>query len=654
MEKYLWAIPLLPLLGAGINGFGALTGALSRRAVYIIGCTVVALSFILACLVNWELAHMGGHGEAARMVSVWFTWISAGSFGVDAALLVDPLSGVMILVITGVGFLIHLYSTGYMAHDPSYARYFAFINLFTFAMLLLVMGENLLVMFMGWEGVGLCSYLLIGFWFTDTEKAYAGKKAFIVNRVGDFGFLLGLFVLYWTLAHSGAEATLSFTGLAELVETSPVSEAAITAVCLLLFVGATGKSAQIPLYVWLPDAMAGPTPVSALIHAATMVTAGVYMVARLNFLYVLSPVAMTVVACVGAATALYAATIGLTQYDIKKVLAYSTVSQLGYMFLAVGLGAFSAGMFHLVTHAFFKACLFLGSGSVIHAMSGEQDIRKMGGLRHKIPYTYWTFLIATVAIAGVFGTSGFMSKDEILAFALAANPEYTLVPGWLLYGIGAVGALLTTFYMFRLVFLTFFGQFRGGEALEHHVHESPWSMVVPLVVLAALSLVGGLLNVPEILHGGERLHHWLSGVVPQTVAKVPIVGHGAELGLMALLQLLIFGTIALAYTMYIKRPDLPAMVAGWLGGVPYKASYNKYYVDEIYDRAIVRPIHSISKVFLWSNVDVKIIDGSVNGVARLLRLLSEGFGRLQTGRISAYAFSILVGMIAILAYVAVK
>ena len=364
-------------------------------------------------------------------------------------------------------------------------------------------------------------------------------------------------------------------------------------------------------------------------------------------------VAMTVVAVVGAVTALFAATIGLTQFDIKKVLAYSTVSQLGYMFLAVGLGAFSAGMFHLVTHAFFKACLFLGSGSVIHAMSGEQDIRKMGGLKDKIPYTYWTFLIATIAISGVFGTSGFMSKDEILAYALAASPDKILVPGWLLYTIGAVGALLTTFYMFRLVFLTFFGRFRGGEELEHHVHESPWSMVIPLIVLAALSLFGGLINVPEILHGSERLHHWLAGVAPG-VAKLEVVTHGVEIALMVALQVLIGLTIALAYHMYLRRPELPQRVAGVLRGVPYALSYHKYYVDEIYDVVVVRPIHAVSRVFLWNNVDVKIIDGSVNGVARLTRWMSEAFGRLQTGRVHAYAFSIVVGMVAVLAYIAVK
>ncbi len=653
MEKYLWAIPLLPLLGAGINGFGALTGALSRRAVNIIACTVVGIAFVLACLVNWELAQQAGHGGAPQLVSTWFEWIAAGSFSVDAALLVDPLAGVMLLVVTGVGFLIHVYSTGYMAHDPAYARYFAFINLFTFAMLLLVMGENLVLMFVGWEGVGLCSYLLIGFWFTDTEKAYAGKKAFVVNRVGDFGFLLGLFVLYWGLKEQGIDATLSIVGLREIVGANAISGAVITTVCLLLFVGATGKSAQIPLYVWLPDAMAGPTPVSALIHAATMVTAGVYMISRLSFLYLQSPLAMTVVACVGAATALYAATIGLTQFDIKKVLAYSTVSQLGYMFLAVGLGAFSAGIFHLVTHAFFKACLFLGSGAVIHAMGGEQDIRRMGGLRAKIPYTYWTFLLATIAIAGVFGTSGFMSKDEILAAALAANPDYTLVPGWLLYSIGTLGALLTTFYMFRLVFLTFFGDFRGGKDLEHHVHESPWSMVVPLIVLAALSIVGGLMNVPEILHGDERLHHWLSGAAP-SVARVDVVGHGAEIGLMVALQVLILGTIALAYRMYLKSPAIPQRAAKVLGGVPYRLSYHKYYVDEIYDTLIVRPLHSISRVFLWGNVDVKIVDGSINGMARVVRYASDLLGRLQTGQLNGYAFSIVVGMVAILAYVAVK
>lgn len=702
MANYLWAIPLLPLLGAILNGYGALSGKLSRSAVNFIACAVVFLAFLLASATFMELWGLVGHGEeAAGPIAITqnaFTWIQAGGFKVDAALTVDPLSGFMIMVITGIGFLIHLYSVGYMAEEPSYARFFSYLNLFTFSMLILVMGENMLMMFVGWEGVGVCSYLLIGFWYTNVAYANAGMKAFVVNRIGDFGFVLGLFLLYWTLEKMGVSPTVSFAGLREALTAHPLEAGTATTICLLLFVGATGKSAQLPLYVWLPDAMAGPTPVSALIHAATMVTAGVYMIIRLNFLFIQSPTAMTVIAVIGALTAFFAATIGMTQNDIKKVLAYSTVSQLGYMFLAVGMGAWVAGFFHLVTHAFFKACLFLGSGSVIHGMHHEQDMRKMGGLRKYMPVTFATFAIATGAINGLFLFSGFMSKDEILGRALMADPAYTLVPGTVLYAIGVTGALFTTFYMTRLVCMTFLGEHRGaGEAAHGHdahadahdahahadahgpdahgpdahghddhakdahgghhgahvPHESPWTMTVPLVVLAGLSLFGGALNVPHLLGGHEWLHHWLSSVI----VKNPEWHHleaGTEWGLIVVLQVLIFSLMGLAYTMYVKRGAIPTLDAEKSGGFFYQLSLNKYYVDELYQAVIVKPLVWVSRQVLWPIVDSGIIDGAVNGAGRLVQLGSQGLGRLQTGEINAYAFSVVLGSVAVLGWLVLK
>ena len=480
---YLRFIILLPLLGVVFHVFyGARAG---RRAVNAIGPGVVLAAFLLAVAAFFQLP------DGGALVDRMFPWITAGELHVDFALRVDALSALMILVITGVGFLIHVYSVGYMAEDADVARYFAYLNLFTAAMLVLVMAENLLLLFVGWEGVGLCSYLLIGFWYTDDEKASAGKKAFIVNRIGDAGFLLGLFVLFWGLGAHGVW-TLSFTDIQ--ANASVLSVGTVTAVCVLLFIGATGKSAQIPLYVWLPDAMAGPTPVSALIHAATMVTAGIYLIARLHFLYAVSPAALALVAYIGAGTALFAATIALVQTDIKKVLAYSTVSQLGYMFLGLGVGAYGAAVFHLMTHAFFKALLFLGAGSVIHGMSDEQDITKMGGLRHTMPTTYWTFAVGCLAIAGVPLLSGFFSKDLILEEAYAA--PHGSVGLWLL---GTLGAGLTAFYMFRLLFVTFWGETRAEPEVAHHIHESPSVMTGPLIVLAGLSVIGGYFSVPHFL-----------------------------------------------------------------------------------------------------------------------------------------------------------
>ncbi len=510
-------IPLFPLIGAIVNGLVAMSTShrekvAGRGLVGGIGCLAPSASFLVTV---WAFLQLRALPEETReMTATAFSWIAAGRIQVDLGFLFDPLSATMLLFVTGVGSLIHFYSLGYIAHDRGYARYYSYLNLFTFSMILLVLGNGLLPMFIGWEGVGLCSYLLIGFWHTDEEKAIAGNKAFIVNRVGDFGFLLGIFLIFWSLVSDGGSSGLTYREIAGAAHHGRFSDPILLAACLLFFVGATGKSAQLPLYVWLPDAMAGPTPVSALIHAATMVTSGVYMISRLSFLFVEAPIAMTVVAIVGAATALFAATIGMAQNDIKKILAYSTISQLGYMFLAVGVGAFAAGMFHVVTHAFFKALLFLGAGSVIHALSGEQNIQKMGGLLRRIPTTGWTFLVAWLAICGIAPFAGFFSKDEILAAAFR-HPNQVLP--WLppvLWAVGFVTAGITALYMTRLVGLVFFGRERLGPDVSRHVHESPKTMTIPLVILAVGSAVVGFLAVPEfLLSGGNRFGAWLSPVV---------------------------------------------------------------------------------------------------------------------------------------------
>lgn len=612
---YLRYIPLLPLIGVLFNIF--LGQTLGRRAVNIVSPGVVLLSFLVSLHAFWSLPEGG-----ALVDNVWL-WLSSGTLHVDFALYVDQLSAVMILVVTGVGFLIHVYSIGYMAHDEDVARYFAYLNLFTTSMLLLVLGENLLLLFVGWEGVGLCSYLLIGFWYTDDEKASAGKKAFIVNRVGDAGFLLGIFLLFWTLGEHSVW-TLSFSEIHKHVASIPADVA--TVICLLLFVGAAGKSAQIPLYVWLPDAMAGPTPVSALIHAATMVTAGVYMIARLHFLYALSPTALSVVATVGAATAFFAATIGLVQNDIKRVLAYSTVSQLGYMFLGLGVGAYTAGVFHLMTHAFFKALLFLGAGSVIHGMSDEQDIRKMGGLRGKMPVTFLTFFVACLAIAGVPGLSGFFSKDLILEEAYASPLGSPTL--WL---VGTIGAGMTAFYMFRLLFLTFFGETRASHEVAHHIHESPASMTVPLAVLAVLSVVGGYFPLLHFLSPMYSSHH---PEISPLIKYVPTIVGLAGIGL--------------AYVMYVVNPSLAENMASGFSPL-YKMLLNKYYVDEIYDAIIVRPVAATSD-WLWKVWDMIVIDGTVNGAAHTMEANGLLLRLWQTGNVQNYALSFLVGAMAILGY----
>ncbi len=628
---FLWWIPALPAIGVLFHIF--LGRRVRETVVSVIAPAVVGLSFILASVAFCRI--WSGPPGLVLQQTLW-SWLPVGSLNVAFALQVDALTAVMILVVTGVGFLIHLYSVGYMHGDPGYARYFAYLNLFTVAMLLLVMADNLLLMFVGWEGVGLCSYLLIGFWYDKDANASAGKKAFIVNRVGDAAFLVGIFLLFWHLG-PGAHS-LSFTEIAERAR--HVSPAVLTAVTLLLFIGATGKSAQLPLYVWLPDAMAGPTPVSALIHAATMVTAGVYMIARLHSVYELAPVSLEVVAIVGALTAVFAATIGLVQTDIKKVLAYSTISQLGYMFLAVGVGAFAAGIFHLVTHAFFKALLFLGSGSVIHALNGEQDIRKMGGLRHHLPITYRTFLVGTLAIAGVPGFAGFFSKDMILARAFAHAP--------ILWGLALVGAGLTAFYMLRLFSLVFLGECRADARTKAHLHESPSTMTVPLVILAVLAVVGGYVGLPEFLAWGNRFGAFLA----------PVVGNGEhaqhhpqltlELALIGASILAVLTGMGLAYRFYVQAPEIPERLARrWRGA--YRLLWNKYYVDELYDAAIVRPVTQLAH-FLWRQFDLAVVDGAVNGAGEAVQETGRWLRRWQTGNVQHYALSLLLGTLALLAY----
>ncbi|HEY7586287.1 MAG TPA: NADH-quinone oxidoreductase subunit L [Candidatus Deferrimicrobiaceae bacterium] len=664
---FLWLVPALPLLGVILNGAIALfserplllaeaahggshgdahgghhAAPAYRKLVAFIGPAVVGAAFVVSLLSVMALAARAPHDRL--FVQVLFPWIQAGGFSAPAALQLDPLSSVMILVVTGVGFLIHVYSAGYMSHEKAFARYFVYLNLFTFAMLILVLGSNYLVMFVGWEGVGLCSYLLIGYWYEKKSASDAGKKAFIVNRIGDFGFILGMFLLFWTFGT--LDYTQVFAKIPLLSANGILTTEIATAITLLFFIGATGKSAQIPLYVWLPDAMEGPTPVSALIHAATMVTAGVYMVARSNALYLLSPVSMAVVAVVGAATAIFSATIGITQNDIKRVLAYSTVSQLGYMFLACGVGAFTAGIFHLMTHAFFKALLFLGSGSVIHALSGEQDMRKMGSLKKHLPITFTTMFVATLAIAGIPGLSGFFSKDEILWKAFSSGHGHPA-----LWAVGALAAGITAFYMFRLIFMTFFGASRMEPHVEKHVHESPFSMTVPLMLLAVLSVAGGWIGIPEVLGGHNYFEEWLAPVFAHGAAAAHGAAHhpvALEMGLMAGSVAVALCGIGLAYYLYRARTEKPKKIAEAVPGL-YDAVYNKYYVDEIYDIFIVRRIVDGS-VWLWRAFDAAFIDGIVNGVASLVRGSGDRLRRVQTGVVGNYAFSLLLGAVIIVGY----
>jgi NADH-quinone oxidoreductase subunit L len=614
-------IVLLPLLGFVLNGL--LGNRLGKGFVNAVGCGMPAIAF--AVTIKCFLGLQGGGW--APIAETAYVWTMVGQDSFEVAFWFDRLTAVMALIVTGVGTLIHVYSTGYMHGDKSYARYFAYLNLFLFFMLLLVLGKSLLVLFVGWEGVGLASYLLIGFWFGDMEKAAAGKKAFIVNRIGDAGFLLGMFVIY------SAVGTLDMPHINQAFTGGAVPAVSASLVGLLLFIGATGKSAQIPLYVWLPDAMAGPTPVSALIHAATMVTAGVYLVARMSGIYLNAPEASTVITAVGALTALMAATIALAQDDIKKVLAYSTVSQLGFMFVALGVGAYGVAVFHVYTHAFFKACLFLGAGSVIHAMSGEQDIKKMGGLAKKIPVTFFTFALATAAIAGIPPLAGFFSKDEILWYALASDRGGS----WLLLAVMASTALLTAFYMFRLLWLTFFGKPRMLKDVEHHIHESPPSMTGVLVVLAFLSAVGGFLSIPHFL---------------EPMLALP----GVKPGMDAFHYVVVGGSIAIALAglagaaFFFGGEALPAArIKASFAGL-YRVLNNKYYVDEFYDRAINRPLLWISDAVFLKVGDRLLVDGALNGLAALAQRAAGRLSRVQTGSLHKYAFMVLAGMVASLVW----
>jgi NADH-quinone oxidoreductase subunit L len=672
MESYLWIIPFAPLFGAIING--VLSASTSHREsgpseklVSFVGCVAPLASLVTATILFADM--LGRDPSHQKYQQTLFDWMVAGPINVKWAYWIDQLSMVMVLVVTFVGTTIHFYSIGYMHGDRGFARYFSYLNLFMFAMLTLVMGQNLVMLFVGWEGVGLCSYLLIGFWYKDLLNAAAGKKAFIVNRIGDFAFLIGMFMLFTTTMKAG-HATLDVQIMKSMVAQHPEMFAGVaTAACILLFIGACGKSAQIPLYVWLPDAMAGPTPVSALIHAATMVTAGVYMVARMGFLYEMAPVAMAVVAIVGAVTAIFAATIGICQRDIKKVLAYSTVSQLGYMFIGVGVGAFSAGIFHLMTHAFFKACLFLGAGSVIHAMSSEQDMFKMGGLAKVLKVTMATFFIASLAIAGFPGLSGFFSKDEILwnAYNVHVGPPWL---GTFLWVIGFVTAGMTAFYVFRAVFLTFFGQSRVSEEAKHHLHESPAVMTVPLIILAGGSVVAGWLGIPEVLKGANLFHHFLAPVfggaheaaaghgdahsLLQSVgAGGPVAAsagngsHGLEVALMVASVLIGLAGIFAAYQLYVKNPEVPRRIGDKFKAL-YTLVFHKYYVDEIYEYTIVRPGYALSDKIFFRVVDSGIIEGIVNGLGITARLVGAAVRLVQTGVVRTYAFFMLLGLLYIL------
>ncbi|GAB4134941.1 MAG: NADH-quinone oxidoreductase subunit L [Bacteroidia bacterium] len=617
MIQLAWLIPLLPLLGFTIIGLGG--KKLSKGLIGIVGCGSVLAAFAVALGVFLQL-----HGETHEVKL--FDWIAAGNLNIGFSFLIDPLTALFLMIITGIGFLIHVYSTGYMHDDDGYHRFFSYLNLFVFFMLLLVMGGNFVLMFVGWEGVGLCSYLLIGFWYKNMDYNNAAKKAFIVNRIGDLGFLLGIILIYVTFG------TVNYREVFEMASQKAFDKDTLNLIGILLFIGAAGKSAQIPLYTWLPDAMAGPTPVSALIHAATMVTSGIYMITRSAVIFANAPVASEVVAIVGLLTALFAATIGLFQNDIKKVLAYSTVSQLGYMFLGLGVGAFTGGVFHVMTHAFFKALLFLGAGSVIHAMSGEQDIRRMGGLKKALPVTHITFLIATIAISGIPPFSGFFSKDEILAHAYEHNKLY-----WML---GIIGSMLTAFYMFRLYFLTFHGSFRGTEDQKHHLHESPKSMTIPLVVLAVLSVFGGLLGIPN---GHQHLLHFFlkpAYGVAATWIEDPHHFNMEELKLMVIAVVAAAASIYLAWTIYRKNSFVPVEKEEDMTKLQ-RVVYNKYYVDEFYDAIIRKPLDVLSGL-LYRFFEIPVVDGIVNGIGSGIKWCSGVIRYAQAGSLGFYVFAMAI------------
>jgi NADH-quinone oxidoreductase subunit L len=712
--RWLWLVPLLPLLGFAINGLLSIVAAYSpgptdpsaahgseeshaghgeghddagKHAHHeiprhrfagitsLVGPGVLVLAFIVAVAIFMAMRAAGGGAMEHPFVQRYFSWMPVGDLQIDAAFQLDQLSMLMVLIVTGVGALIHVFSVGYMREDPGYPRYFAYLNLFVFFMLLLVLGANYPLMFIGWEGVGLCSYLLIGFWFSEKANADAGKKAFIVNRIGDFGFLIAMFLLFANIG------TLDFRGVTEAAHGLAVGGPVVTAICLFLFLGCAGKSAQIPLYIWLPDAMAGPTPVSALIHAATMVTAGVYLIARSSMLFSLAPVAELVVVLIGALTAVFAASIGLKQWDIKKVLAYSTVSQLGYMFVGVGSGAYVAGMFHLATHAFFKALLFLGSGSVIYAMHAAyhhtgnhddaQDMRNMGGLRQYLPITFVLMWIATLAIAGIPPLAGFFSKDEILGALFARAQGSTIaqahlfgIPGtaWLYFAwvLGLGAALMTAVYMTRMMLYTFHGPNRTGDAERTHLKEAPWIMTGPLVVLAALTLVGGWLNLPEFAPLGRvgGLDQWLEPVVGEATKRViggaTPISPGLELGLVALAVLIAAVGIGIAAARLKPQTLVPKSQSPQEEGFE-KVLVNKYYVDEIYDDAIVKPIVGTSRGLLWRGIDVGLIDGlGVNGAGKLTRFVGWVGSQFQSGQLGTYAWVLVIGVLAVLGAVTVR
>jgi NADH-quinone oxidoreductase subunit L len=670
-DLHLWIIPILPLVGAAINGlFGK---EFSRQAVAAVALTFCGAAFAMALWVAAQFSSLSlPHVDPALA-----TWLRSGNFSVDYSFTIDQLSLVMLLVVTFVGFLIHVYSVGYMWEESGFYRFFSYLNLFMFFMLTLVLASSYLLMFVGWEGVGLASYLLIGFWFTKDSAAAAGKKAFIVNRIGDFGFLIALFLI---IKHFGS---LDFQQVFAAVQNyAPETTGAgfLTAIALLLMVGACGKSAQIPLYVWLPDAMEGPTPVSALIHAATMVTAGVYMVARSHVIFERAPSALTVVAIIGVLTAFFAATIGIAQTDIKKVLAYSTISQLGYMFLACGVAAFSAGIFHLMTHAFFKGLLFLAAGSVIHAVGGEQDMRKMGGLRTRIPWTFWTMTIATFAIAGIPPLAGFFSKDEILWRAYQAS--------WVYWVVGVVTAFITSFYMFRLWFMTFFGEYRGAAEAAHghhdsragapaphghglgEIHESPAVMLVPLVILAVLSFVGGWIGWPGSLGGNNHFDRFLGPVFrastppvnsehtqsgeiappeKETEGTEPKTGISTEVVFTGISVVAALLGLYLAWLFYLRRPELPDQIASSLHGL-YAAVANKYWIDELYAWIFVKPLIAISGTVFWRGIDQGVIDATIDGSADSARELSDEVRYMQSGNLRSYAGWIAIGATAVIAY----
>jgi len=619
MSSYVYLVPLFPLVGFLINGL--FRKSISKPLSGFIGSATILASFIVSAGIFLQVKQDGFEPVTVTL----FDFINAGHLKIPFAFLVDPLSTLFLLIITGVGFLIHVYSTSYMNTEnaPDYAKYFCFLNLFVFSMLLLVLGANFVILFIGWEGVGLCSYLLIGYWFKNLDYDNAAKKAFVMNRIGDFGFLIAIFAM---VAHFGS---VSFD---EVFKQAPAASTGfITAITLLLFVGATGKSAQIPLYTWLPDAMAGPTPVSALIHAATMVTAGIYMIARSHVLYNLAPVSMTVVAITGSATIILAALIAIKQNDIKKVLAYSTISQLGYMFLALGVGAYTEAVFHVMTHAFFKALLFLCAGSVIHAMSGEQDIRKMGGLKKYLPITHFTFLMGCLAISGIPPFSGFFSKDEILSAAFEKNPVY--------YIVGIAGAMITAFYMFRLYATTFLGKFRGTEKQQQHLHESPLAITIPLMILAILAVVGGFVNIPEAFSKGPGgLSRFLHAGFADAESQAESLSGPTEFLLMTVSTLLALGMIMYALSRFSKKPELgePRGFGKWMR--------DKFYVDEIYDALIVKPIDALAD-FFNRVIERGVIDGLVNGTGRLVQYGSRQLRYLQSGQVGGYVLLMVIGMV---------